>query len=109
MSEEETIHVEDESTEEQEQAGEERVWSEEFKVAGEELLETVKTLMHEAGVRRLIIKNREGRVLLEVPLFLGVAGIAMFGWWSAVALIAALVTECTIVVERVEKQPEPAE
>jgi hypothetical protein len=109
MSEEETIHVEDEPTGDQEQASKEQVWSEEFKVAGEELLETVKTLMHEAGIRRLIIKNREGRVLLEVPLFLGVAGIAMFGWWSAVALIAALVTECTILVERVEKQPDPAE
>jgi hypothetical protein len=56
-----------------------------------------------------VILNKNGRVLLEIPIVLGVAGIALLPAWSALALIAALVTECSIVVEKSEKEPETAE
>lgn len=79
-------------------------WTEEVKVASEELVETVKKLIHEAGVRRIIVKNSEKRTLIEIPLVLGLAGIALLPVYSALALIAALVTDCSILVERVEPE-----
>jgi len=74
-----------------------------MKVAGEELLETVKKLIHEAGVRRVIIKNSEGQTLFEIPLVFGVAGIALLPTLAAVGLVGALLTDCTITVIRAEK------
>lgn len=100
---EEKIDVEEEAAAEGEQG---QSWTEEFVVAGEELVNTIKQLVQEAGVRRIVIKNEAQRIYLEIPLVLGVAGIALLPVYSAVALIAALVADCTITVERVEKAPE---
>lgn len=101
MSQEEKIHVE-EATEEEKTS-----WSEEFVVAGNEIWDTVKKFAHEATVRRIVIKNEEKGINLEVPMLLGVTGIALLPVYSAIALIAALVVDCTILVERsVEKEPE---
>lgn len=101
---EDTIRIEEDDLEqeagEKTRAGE--AWTEEFVVAGEELVETVKELIHEANVRRIVVKNKEKRILFEIPLVLGVAGIAWLPIYSALALIAALVSDCTITVERVE-------
>jgi len=85
-------------------------WSEEFKVAGDELVVTVKKLFKEAGVRRILVKTKEDRVLFELPVVIGVAGIVVLpAALTALALIAAMVTECSIVVERAEKEPEVEE
>ena len=100
---EEKIDVEEEAAAEGEQG---QSWTEEFVVAGEELVNTIKQLVQEAGVRRIVIKNETQRIYLEIPLVLGLAGIALLPVYSAVALIAALVADCTITVERVEKAPE---
>jgi hypothetical protein len=89
--------------------GNDRVWTEEIRVAGEELVKTVKQLMHEATVRRVVIRNADKRILFEIPIVLGVAGIALLPMWTALALIAALVADCSIVVERAEKSPASAE
>jgi hypothetical protein len=106
MSESEDIPVE-EDVEEPAGESEESTKSEEFVVKGEELVETAKKLAQEAGVRRIVIRNKDGRTLIEIPIILGVAGIALLPAWSALALIAALVTECSILVEKkVEKEPE---
>lgn len=83
--------------------------SEEFVVKGEELVETVKNLAREAGVRRIVVRNKDGKTLIEIPVVLGVAGIALLPAWSALALIAALVTECSIVVVKREKAPAKAD
>ena len=104
----ETIDVEEETANKQE-----NTWTEEVVVAGEELLGFVKNLVKETAVRRLVIKNEKRHIHLEIPLVLGVAGIAMLPVFTAVALIAALVADCTILVERVveevtEKTPEMA-
>ncbi|SRR5690606_25813514 len=80
-------------------------WQEEFRVAGEELVGTVKKLVHEANVRRVIIKNSEGQTLFEIPLVFGVAGIALLPTLAAVGLVGALITDCTITVIRAEKAP----
>jgi hypothetical protein len=73
---------------------------EEFKVNGEDLLRKVKELINEGNVRRIIIKSKEGKQLIELPLTIGVVGAVLAPVLAAVGAIAALVTECTIVVER---------
>lgn len=75
--------------------------AEEFRVNGEELVAKIKQLLHEGSIRR-IIKDREGRTLIEVPLTLGVVGALLIPVWAAIGAIAALVAEATVVVEKVE-------
>lgn len=75
---------------------------EEFSVTGEEVLAKVKELLHEGNIRRIIIKDKEGRTLIEVPLTLGVVGVILVPVWAAIGAIAALVAEATIVVEKSE-------
>lgn len=74
--------------------------TEEFKVNGEDLLKKVKELIKEGNIRRLTVRDKEGKDLIVLPLTLGVVGIALAPMLAAVGAIAALVTECTIVVER---------
>ena len=79
---------------------------EEFKVSGEDLLRKVKELINEGNVRRIIIKNKDGKQLVEFPLTIGVVGAVLAPVLAAVGAIAALVTECTIVVEREVETPK---
>jgi hypothetical protein len=74
--------------------------TEEFKITGDELLAKFKELVHEGNVRRLIIKSDSGITLLEVPLTIGVIGAALLPVLAAVGALAAVATDCTIVVER---------
>jgi len=73
---------------------------EEFSVNGEELLKKVKQLINEGNIRRITIKNKDGRSLIEIPLTIGVVGAVLVPALAAVGAIAALVTECSIIVER---------
>ena len=73
---------------------------EEFKVSGEKLKDKLKELIREGNVRRIILKNPGGRVLLDMPLNAGVVGLALAPFWAAVAAIAVLATEYTVTVER---------
>jgi len=73
---------------------------EEFKVSGEEILKKVKELVKEGNVRRIIIKNEKGETLMEIPLTFAVVGTVISPVLAAVGALAALVTKCTIVVER---------
>lgn len=74
--------------------------TEEFKVSGEDLLKKVKNLINEGNVRKITVKSKEGKSIVELPLTIGVVGVALAPVLAAVGAIAALVTECTIVVER---------
>jgi hypothetical protein len=76
----------------------EKTFTEEFKVSGEQLVDTVKKLVHEANVRRVIIKNEEGKTLIEMPVSIAGVGMILAPIVAAVGAIAALVTNCTIVV-----------
>jgi hypothetical protein len=80
---------------------EERVLVDEYQVTGEKLLAKVKELVHEGNIRRIIIKNEEGKRLIEIPLTLGVVGIALLPVWAAIGAMAALVTDCTVMVEKI--------
>jgi Flp pilus assembly pilin Flp len=72
----------------------------EFTLDGDEVVAKVKELIHEGNIRRLTIKNEDGRTMLEVPLTLGLIGAALLPVLAAIGAAAALATRCTIVVER---------
>lgn len=74
--------------------------NEEFTVKGEQLLGKVKELIHEGNVRKITIKGKDGKPIVVFPLTFGVIGAVISPVLAAVGAIAALVTECTISVER---------
>ena len=78
---------------------------EEVQLMGEHLVTTVKKLIHEGNVRRIIIKQEEHTVL-ELPLTVGVVGVLLTPMLAAVGAISALIANCTIEVERVESPVE---
>ena len=80
----------------------EKVHTEEFHVNGEELLGKIKKLVNEGNIHRIIIKNKEGRVVFEIPLTFGVVGALIAPQLAAIGAIAALLTEATLVVEKTE-------
>lgn len=84
----------------------EEVRREEFKVDGTELLKKVREIIKEGNARRIIIKH-EGKTLMEVPLTIGVAGVAALTIFTpvlvAIGAIAGIITNCTLIVEKVEK------
>jgi hypothetical protein len=82
---------------------EEQVRREEFKVSGEALLDKIKELAHEGNIRRIIIKDKSDRTLVDIPLTFGVIGALLAPQLAAIGAIAALVTNATIVVEIVEE------
>jgi hypothetical protein len=76
-------------------------YTESFKVAGQQLVDAVKKLIHEGNVRRVIIKHGNDTIA-EFPLTVGVIGAVLAPVLAAVAAIAAVVKECTVEVERVD-------
>jgi hypothetical protein len=85
---------------------ENETFTERIKVTGDNLLAKVREIVHEGNVRRVIIKNAEGRTLVEIPLTVGVVGVLLAPVAAAIGAIAALVKDCTIEVER-DVGPKP--
>ncbi|MFN8426828.1 MAG: DUF4342 domain-containing protein [Anaerolineales bacterium] len=81
---------------------EEKFRTEEFRVDGEELLRKVKNLINEGNIRRVIIKDKDGKVVFEIPLTFGVVGALIAPQLAAIGAIAALLSEATVVVEKRE-------
>ena len=81
---------------------EQKFRTEEFRVNGEELITKIKNLVNEGNIRRITIKNKEGKTVFEIPLTFGVVGALIAPQLAAIGAIAALVTEATVVVEKVE-------
>jgi len=79
---------------------EENIKREEFRVSGDKIVAKVKELIKEGNARRIIIKSEKGETMLEIPLTIGAIGILIAPVLAAVGALAALVTNCTIVVER---------
>ncbi len=76
--------------------------TEEFQVDGDKLIAKIKELVHEGNIRNIVIQNDEGRVLIDIPLTLGVVGALLAPQLAAIGAIAALITKSTIIVERAE-------
>jgi hypothetical protein len=81
---------------------EEKVRTEEFRVNGEELIAKIKSLIKEGNIRKVIIKDKEGKVVFEIPLTFGVVGALIAPQLAAIGAIAALLTEATVVVEKTD-------
>ena len=73
---------------------------EEFKIDGKDLLEKVKEIIEAGNARRIIIKNEEGGKVFEIPLTFGVVGVALAPVLAAVGAAAALLSKCSIIVEK---------
>ena len=71
-----------------------------FIVEGENLLKKVKELVQEGNVRKITIKDKNGKELMSFPLTIGVVGTVFAPVLAAVGAVAALIGECTIMVER---------
>ena len=82
---------------------------EKHKVSGDRVIAKIKELLHEGNVRHVVIKNDEGRTLIEFPVSIGLAGALLLPVWAAVGAIAAMVTDCTIEVERETEEDSTAE
>ena len=113
---EETINVEEEQTS-QEKSKEQKTWEEHLHVDSDEIVGKVQELIKEATVRKITIKDENGKTLLTIPLYAGFASLLIFGPWNALALMAAWVAKFSIIIEREapaeeeagpEKQPEEA-
>ena len=74
--------------------------TEEFKVEGEKLIAKIKELIHEGNIRKIIIKDKEGKTVMEIPMTFGIVGVLLAPQLAAIGAVAALLTEATIVVEK---------
>lgn len=81
----------------------ERTWYESIRVEGGQLLDKVAQLIREGNVRRIVIRQGD-RTVAEFPLTVGVVGAMFSPVLAAVGALAALIGDCTIEVERSEKQ-----
>ena len=74
--------------------------TEEFKINGEDLIEKIKDIIKQGNAKKITIKGKEGNEILSFPVTIGVVGIVLAPVFAALGAIAALATECTIVIER---------
>lgn len=72
----------------------------EFKIQGKELVEKVKELIKEGNIRRIIIKNKSGKSLMEIPVTIAVVGTVFAPVFAGLGAMAALISECSIIVEK---------
>ena len=82
----------------------EKTRTEVFSISGEELVSTIKKLVHQGNIRRISIENKDGKTLLEIPLTLGVVGALLLPTLAALGALAAIITECKLVVERMDDE-----
>ena len=81
--------------------------TQEFSVSADDVTKKVRELLHESNVSRIIVKNEEGKALLEIPVTAGVVGALIAPWLAAAGVIAAFATKCTIVVVRKKADAPP--
>lgn len=78
-------------------------YKEEFKVKGEELIGKIKDLIHEGNVRRIIIKDEDGKTFLEIPVTIGIIGALVAPILAAVGAVAVMAAKFTVEVVRSEE------
>ena len=74
--------------------------TEQFKVYGHEALKKIKELIKEGNIRRIIIKDEKGKILMEIPMTFAVVGTVFAPVLAAIGALAAVLNKCTIEVER---------
>lgn len=83
-----------------------KTWQEEFKLTGGEVLSKIKELIKEGNVTRVLLKNEEGELIMEIPMTFAVVGAVIAPIFAAVGAAAALLTKCSIIVERKGEKKE---
>src|SRR5258708_39703624 len=83
----------------------EKTFFEEMKVKGRDLVDKVKSIVHEGNARRIILKDEKGQTFLEIPLSIAAVGVIAAPLLAGLGAIAALVANFTLVVERVKDDP----
>lgn len=73
-----------------------------FRVSGEKLVEKIKELIKEGNIRRITIKDKNGKEIIQFPMTIGVVGAVIAPVLAAIGALAALISECSITVEREE-------
>lgn len=96
---EENINFEEEPITE-ESSKEKKTWEEHLHVNSDELVGKVQELIREAAVRKITIKDENGKTVLTIPMYAGFASLLIFGPWNALALLAAWVANFSIIIER---------
>jgi predicted methyltransferase len=86
----------------------ERTCTESFKVAADQLVDAVRKILHEGNVRRVVIKQA-GQTVVEFPMTVGVVGAVFAPVLAAAGALAAVLTDCTIEVERVVRTDGPSQ
>ncbi len=77
---------------------------ESFKVKADDLLNKVKEIIREGNARKIIIKNEKEETVMEFSLTIGAIGTVIAPIFAAVGVLAALATDCTIIVEKRDSQ-----
>ena len=80
--------------------------SREYQVSSDEVIAKIKELLHEGNIRRIKLKNREGKILFDVSLTIGIAGVLLAPGWIAIGALALLTPGLTIVVEKYDAQAQ---
>ena len=79
---------------------EENKRTEEFTINGEDLIAKIKEIIKQGNAKKITVKGKDGNEIISFPVTVGVAGIVLAPVFAAIGAIAALATECTIVIER---------
>lgn len=79
-----------------------QTFKEEIKVSGQQLVATVKKLVHETNIRKITIKNEKGEILFDLPMTAASIGVILLPVLAALGAVAALVANCTIEIEKVK-------
>ena len=74
--------------------------TEEYTINGEDLLTKIKEIIKQGNAKKITIRGKDGNEIISFPVTVGVAGLVLAPVFAAVGAIAALATECTIVIER---------
>ena len=77
-----------------------KVVVQEIKVAAEDVLKTVKEAVREGNVRRITVKDKEGKVVATFPLAVGVIGVVLAPVLAAIGALSAILTDCTLSIEK---------
>jgi hypothetical protein len=82
---------------------------EEVQVLGKDLVEKVKSLIHEGNVRRIIVRDEHGNTFVEIPVTVAAVSVVLAPVLAALGTIAALVSKFTIVIVRTQEKPSASD
>ena len=74
--------------------------TEEFTINGEDLIAKIKEIIKQGNAKKITVKDKDGNEIISFPVTVGVAGLVLAPVFAAIGAVAALATECTIVIER---------